>query len=463
MDSAYVVDWVLHNIKLCDLRLSRALGEMTWALVVAGKVSLTEIGRAIEGKATAASGHKRAHRFCNNERVDPAVVQEALVRLLVGEAIRRSQRIGPTVVTVAMDWTNYDNGAVCGLRISLVTGSRAIPLLWNEVPKSELKGRQTSMECDAIAKLDRFRPPHVTWLFLLDCGFHAPPVLDALNRAGYFIVRSQVHPLVHFAESCWQSVASLPVGSQSLVEFGWVTWSLASPRVVRLVAARMPPVKQRNRRAAKPKSKHVQPGYCPLITNLPEDEAVAEDVLRIYGRRFEIEHSFRDIVSSTRGLDLEHVHLKTVETYGRLLCIVAVAEAILWLCGAEAEHLGLKYAYTSSRPKSGRRVLSLVRLGRWAMRELRRPIHQLIRHHLRAALSIVLGVRSDTWRPPERRYRLNKLAKAPQELPRPVRRCRRKHKSDAPFAPCAKAPARVHLAPKQSSSHEAALSKPLEP
>lgn len=439
MDSEYVIDWVLHNIRLCDFRLTRALADMAWALAVSGKVSFTEIGAAIEGRATPASNHKRVSRFCNNERVKPAAVQEALVRLLVGDALSRSKAHGPSLVTVAMDWTNYDNGEVCGLRISLITGSRALPLLWYEIPKVELKGRQTAMECKAIADLESFRPPHVTWLFLLDCGFHAPQVLDALNRTGYFIVRSQTHPLVHLPKNCWQPVGSLPVKLESLVEFGWVTWSQKTPRTVRLVVARMPPIKQRNRRAARAGTKHVQPGYCPLLTNLPEGEAIAEDVLRIYGRRFEIEHGFRDIVSSTRGLDLEHVHLKNAETYSRLLCIVALTEAILWLCGAEAERMGLKKAYSSSRPKSDRRVLSLVRLGRKAIREIRRPLHKLVRCHLRTALEIVLAITGHTWRAPKRAYRLDNLAEAPRALPRLGSRCRRKNKGDRPFAPCVQA------------------------
>ena len=435
MDLSYVVDWVLDNIELGDKRRARALGEMAWGLAVAGKVSFTEIGRAIEGKATAASKHKRVHRFCHNENVDPAAVQSALFQILVADALRRHSEPGPHVVPLAIDWHTYDNGAMCGLRVSLITGSRALPLMWYETRPSALKNRQTEIERQAIENLVRLRPPGVTWLLVLDCGFHASTVLDALGGAGYFVVRSQVHVLVHSPVDCWMRTGDLPVRMGSLVEFGWLTWSGTSPRTVRMVAARMPPVSQRNRRSSPRHKKKTQPGYCPLLTNLPEHLASAEDVLKIYLRRFEIEHSFRDIKSATLGLDMEHVHLKSVETYARLLCIVAVAEAVLWLCGAEAEHLELRYAHTSSRPRSGRRVLSLVRLGRLAISAIRAPIRTLIRRHLRFAILSAKRATGTTWRQPRKNCRLRTVANSPAEVPRLDRRCRRKHKGE-PFVPC---------------------------
>jgi len=431
----------MHNIALGDARRAHALGEMAWALAVGGKVSFTEIGLAMQGQATPASKHKRVYRFCHNENVDPAEVQKALVRLLVGEVVCKSGLLGPHAVPLAIDWHNHDNGEMSGLRVSLITGGRALPLTWREVPHSELKGRQTTIEREAIEELVELRPPNITWVFLLDCGFHAPEVLDALNGAGYFIVRSQIHPLVHSRTNCWLPVGELPVEMGELVEFGWLTWSSTTPRTVRLVAVRMPPVKQRNRRAVPPRCKHKQRGYCPLITNLPESEAAAEDVLKMYCRRFEIEHSFRDITSATLGMDMEHIHLKSAEPYSRLLCIVAVAAVVRWLVGAEIERLGLKYAYTSSRPKDGHRVLSFVRLGGYVLRETRAridaPIELLIQRHLRPAIAKALRVTGATWRQPERTSRLEHLASTPEDLPRPARSCRRRNKQDTkPFVPC---------------------------
>jgi len=435
--SEYVLDWVLDKIELGDVRRSRALAEISWGLVLAGRLSFTDIAAAMLGKATAASKHKRVFRFVNNANVDPADIQRAVSKAVLHEALRRNKALGPITVPVAIDWHTYDNGEICGLRISLITGSRALPLTWYETRLTELKGVQTKMEAQAIQDLAALRPPHVNWLFLLDCGFHAPEVLDALNVAGFFIVRSQVNPLVHPQSSCWLSVRDLPVQISDLVEFGWLTWSSKSPRAVRIVAARMPPAQQRSRRSYPRKSKQTQPGFCPLLTNLPEEEASALEVLQIYARRFEIEHSFRDIKSVTLGLGMEYLHLKNVETYSRVMGVVAIAELVLWLCGAEAERLGLTKKYTSSRPKNGRRVLSLVSLGRLAIGDVRVPIGTLIRRQLVKAILSAARTISSTWRQPTRSRRLHGLAGTKEELRRLRRSCRRRSKHDTKvFEPC---------------------------
>ena len=130
---------------------------MVLGLMRAARVTFAAIGRCMEGTAKEASNIKRVYEFCHNVKVDPLVVQAALVHLLVGRALRTIRSI-PNVVTVAVDGHDYNNGEISGLRVSLMTGSRAIPLLWFE----------------AIQRLIELRPPGVTWLILLDSGFRSP-------------------------------------------------------------------------------------------------------------------------------------------------------------------------------------------------------------------------------------------------------------------------------------------------
>jgi hypothetical protein len=376
-----IVAWISQNFNLGDLRLSRCLGKMVAALIKANEVSLAAIGRAIKSEATEASCIRRVFEFCHNPRVKVEVVQETLIRLLTGHlSLVRSG--GQNLAVVAMDWHIYDAGGISGLRVSLMTGTRALPLFWYEVLTKDIKGLTSALEEEAIHRLIAWRPKNVTWLILLDAGFHSPRVLDALGEAGYFIIRSGSHVYVKGFRKPWSRVRDLPVQSGQLVEFGWIHWTQNSPRLVRLVAARIydikPKKKGRRKANKRGRSNYTHPGLCAVITNLPLDEFNSVSVIRLYGRRFEIEHSFRDIRNASFGMDMEHVHLREKETYSRLMCVVALAEALLWLAGSEAEALDLQRELTPSRPRDGRRVLSLRNLGRLCIDRINKSIDTLI-------------------------------------------------------------------------------------
>ena len=169
-----IVSWIVHHFHLGDVRTSRALGEMAWGLMKSQVVSFAAIGRGMESDAFPASSMTRTFHWCHHPKIDPGLVQQTLVDLFVGKALVNSG--DRRLAMVAIDWHTYNNGAVSSLRISLMTGSRALPLLWYECRTSELSGRQVEIECQAIQALDRLRPLGVTWKQL-----HAYVSLSGIN------------------------------------------------------------------------------------------------------------------------------------------------------------------------------------------------------------------------------------------------------------------------------------------
>lgn len=434
MELALIVTWVVENFQLGDVRRSRALAEMTWGLMRAGVVSFAAIGRAMECGATAASCITRVFRFCHNRSVDPRAVQAALVNLLVGRSLHTIGKF-TQIATVSLDWHTYDNGDISGLRVSLVTGSRALPLLWYEAKRKELKGHLAAMEFEAIADLIRFRPPGVTWLILADSWFgRSSELVKLLGDVGYYVARQPVKMLVHSNLDCWTKTGNLPVKLGRIVEFGWLHWTVENSCRVRIVAARLYEGKQPRRGRRSYQHRHdpayTQPGLCIVATNLPMEDFSAVGVIRLYARRFEIEHSFRDIKNATLGMDMEHVHLVETSTYSRLMCIVAVAEALLWLNGAEAESRQLHLGLTPSRPRTGRRVLSLRNVGHLCLGKIpgTTPINRLLQRHLRAAILAAPDVIGTTWKDVADRRELKGLARSPEELHDLRWTCRRIHK-----------------------------------
>lgn len=398
MKLSRIVAWVQSNFHLGDVRRAAALAEMAWGLIVGGKVSYAEIGRHMLGPAQEDSKITRVFNFCHNKHVEPGAVQRDLVRVLLAKT--QPQDLGKErVITVSIDWHMFDNAEECSLRVSLLTGSRALPLLWYDVKKSDLKGRQKEIEYQALEDLISLRPEGIKWLVLLDSGFRSAPRIRALETVGYFILRSDSKTQVHASGLCWKRVEQLGVQAGQVVEFGYVRWSCQQPVEVRLVACKLLKLVQylRRRKANPQKSKNTQPGLWPLLTNLPSEQFSAVAVVRLYARRFECEHNFRDMKNASLGLDMEHLHLKKPETYTRLMCIVALAELLLWLFGSEAEAKGTAKTLSPSRPKDGRRVLSLVRVGHYRASQAQGGLTTLIRAHLRPALQKVFTVVGRNW------------------------------------------------------------------
>jgi hypothetical protein len=429
-----IVAWVAKNFQLGDVRRCRALASMCWGLMRAGVVSFAAIGRCMPGPATAASCIRRVFRFCHNSAIDPRAIQAALVKLLVGRAVGCTGTANQLVM-VSIDWHTYDNGDVCGLRVSLVTGSRALPLLWYETKMSELGGQQAELERQALEDLILYRPPGVTWVALLDSGFHSSELIALLEEVGYYIVRQPIRMLIHSPHACWTQLGDLPVKLGQIVDFGWVHWTTVAPRKVRIVATRFYEGERprRGRRCAIRRPYGcTKPGLCVVATNLPNEDFDAIAVIRMYARRFEIEHSFRDLKNATLGMDMEHVHLVDVMTYSRLMCIVAVTEALLWLNGAAAEAHALHLHYTPSRPRNHRRVLSLRRLGQLCLGKISSSINGLIRNYLRPAIATSLSTIGATWREATEYRELRHRAIGKEGLPPLPRACRRWKKGGRP-------------------------------
>ena len=436
MTEAYVVKWISDNIPLGDLRRSRALAQMVWGLLNAGTVTFAAIGRCMEGVAPAASNIRRVFRFCHNEAIKPELVQAALVNILVARALPSLGGFA-YLAPISFDWHTYNNGDVTGLRVNLVTGSRALPLLWYEGFTADLKGKKTKAQERAVRDLIRLRPPGVKWVILLDSGFHSAKLISLMEDAGFFVNRQTVRATVHAAGQCWKAMGELPIRIGEIVEFGWVHWTGTCPTKVRLVGARIRFRKRgaRSRRSSNKHYKYTAPGLCVVITNLGQDHFDCVDVIRLYARRFEIEHSFRDLKNATYGMDMEHVNLREPDTYNRLLCIVAIGEALLWLAGAEAERQNLHRTHTLCRKRSGQRSDSLRNLGRYFLGQLHFSIDRLIKTHLRSALLEAPEIVGHTWRAPARIKRLKGAVLKPSELPGLPWKCTRRTKGDG-RTPC---------------------------
>lgn len=96
-----------------------------------------------------------------------------------------------------------------------------------------------------------------------------------------------------------------------------------------------------------------------LATTLKDQKAA--EVVKLYGRRFTIEETFRDQKNLRFGLGLSATHIGSPDRRDRMLLLAAIAQALLTLLGAAGEACGLDRLLKTNTSK--KRQLSLINQG----------------------------------------------------------------------------------------------------
>ena len=111
--------------------------------------------------------------------------------------------------------------------------------------------------------------------------------------------------------------------------------------------------------------KGMKEAWC-LATN--RTDLGAAGVVRLYGKRFTIEETFRDIKDNHFGMGLSATHIGTPDRRDRILLLSAVAQALLTLLGAAGEACGLDRTLKANTVKT--RTMSLFNQGTYWYRAI---------------------------------------------------------------------------------------------
>ena len=95
-------------------------------------------------------------------------------------------------------------------------------------------------------------------------------------------------------------------------------------------------------------ARNMKEPWC-IATSL--SSGTASEVVKLYGRRFTIEETFRDTKDIRFGLGLKATHIGRTDRRDRLLFLFAMAHALLTLLGAASEASGLDRTLKSSTVK----------------------------------------------------------------------------------------------------------------
>lgn len=338
LDRRYIRNFVdeLFGPSLHEKRLE-SLANSVVGVLHAANLAIHAIGAAYAAVAQKQAKHgiKQVDRWLSNEGFDVARLARSWVDFVVGAREH---------IVVALDWTDFEHDDHTTLCAYLVTRhGRATPLLWKTVPKSTLEGKRTGYEHALIETLHSILRPEIGVTLLADRGFGDQKLYELLGLLGWdYVIRFRECILVE-DEHGEQKPASAWVGSG---------------RAKMLKSARVTADRTEIPAVVVAHAKGMKEAWC-LATSLIDEKA--QEVVKLYGKRFTIEETFRDEKDLHFGLGLSATHIKSCARRDRLLFLVAIAHALLTLLGAASEETGLDRTLKANTAK--KRTLSLFRQG----------------------------------------------------------------------------------------------------
>lgn len=314
MDRMEATNWV--QTVCTDLRASQAktLGALVGATMLAGRISLAEIGRRLLG-VTAKHGIKRVDRFVGNHRVEISDAMAGVIRRL----LKRKRR---TPLVIGFDWVevrNFHTLAACA-----VLKGRAVPLLWASYPEWELSKSQNNLEEGLLRLLRTLIPHSLAVILLADRGFGRTELARLCQALDFhYLIRIQPDVWIE-TEGFRGNLANYPV----------------KKGIRRVLCCRQyrrkNPVEQ-NVVVYWKKGLPARRDECWfLMTDLQRH---APSLVKLYGQRMTIEQVFRDHKNRRNGFALRDTRIQTAERFDRLLLILAIAYLLLLGLGLYARRV----------------------------------------------------------------------------------------------------------------------------
>ena len=327
-----VLGEMLHELRVKSLALA------TVGVLHSASLAIHMIGRGLAAArgTSAKHGTKQVDRLLSNGGIELWRLFEPWVRFVVG--VRKE-------IIVALDWTEFDADKQATICLYMITRhGRATPLIWKTVSKKTLAGKRNEYEYDVVGHLHDALPPDVKITLLADRGFGDQKMYAFLDTFGWdYVIRFRECIHVTDASGTTKPAADWldSTGRAKMLKGVSVTEDKAPVPAVVVVH-----------------DKRMKESWC-LVTSRVQDGAAA--VIKLYGRRFTIEETFRDTKDVHFGMGLSATHIGSNARRDRLLFLGALAYALLVLLGAAGERCELDRTLKASTTK--RRTLSLFKQG----------------------------------------------------------------------------------------------------
>lgn len=312
-----------------DLHAKRipSLAHATAGVIAAGVLGVTAIGKGLAAVRGFDAKHatKQVDRLLSNFGIDVDLIQADWVAHLLQEVDE---------AWVNLDWTDADADDHTTLVASLQEArGRSTPLMWTTVRKSELEGRKFDHVEALLERLRAAVPATVRRTFVVgDREFGTRRMYRALDALGFdYVLRFHQDVMVTSWEGDTRTAAD---------------WQRATGKLRSMMSASVTVEEHRVGKVVIVRDRGMKDLWC-LAASDPD--LVPKVVKAKYGRRFQIEETFRDLKDPRFGMGLRFCSIGKPERRDRILLLGVLAQAMLTLLGTAGERCGLdKYLKTNT-------------------------------------------------------------------------------------------------------------------
>jgi hypothetical protein len=329
-----------------------------------GGLGLVKMGKAVASKTSVRHRIKQCDRLLSNphlERERPDVYRALARRVLQQQ----------TQVSIIVDWSDLlADISQHVLRAAVVVKGRAI-VIYEEVHPTRRYG-VASVHRQFMETLRTVLPPQCRPVIITDAGFRGAwfKMLDELGFA--WIGRIRNRDMVRArGERDWRGCKELYANATGRArDLGQFEYVRSNPVPCRLVMIKKPPKGRqcktvfgktsRSQHSKKQRAGQSEPWLLASAPSLSASSAQA--IVAMYGRRMQIEQTFRDLKSTQWGMGLSSSQTRHAKRLSALLLIAALLSFALWIIGLAVRIGGYCIQYGSR--KKAAYTLSILSLAR---------------------------------------------------------------------------------------------------
>ena len=326
-----------------------AVGAAVQSLMQNGQCTVTAIGRGFDSKTSEKHSIKRADRLLKNEalQAETPLIYAAMTRLLL-------QGKQPLIL---VDWSNADTEKRHHiLRASLALEGRPLTLHQVVVPMDEYTCPHVHKAF--LHRLKQVLPVDFKPVIITDAGFKVPWFKQIRKLGWHYIARMRGNQTLQLpGQEAYVTVAKVYKKARSTPQW------LGEVKLTKAQQYRTQAVLVGTGWKLRKSDKHKQykePWL--LVSSLPDCFNYATKIAKCYGKRMQIEESFRDQKSQTYGLGSEAHRTYKRERLEVLLLLAALANWLHYMIGLATELAGKHLQFQANSIKH-RRVLSFNYLG----------------------------------------------------------------------------------------------------
>ena len=347
----------------------RVLLRAVEAMVHGSRLTLIDLARSWPDAERVRAPLKALDRLLSNRHL--YAERERIYKAMTRWLVRSKQPI------IVIDWSDLKSDRSWHLlRAAIPVGGRSLPILDMVFPG----GQQGSPKAEQqfLKRLAEVLPADVRPILVTDAGFRGPWFRAVESMGWQWLGRlrntTYLKPVeVSDEPGEWVTCKAMyALAARRPRDFGLMNIARSNPLTARVVLHAKPPKgrKHRNRQGLPARNsnsrKNAQRESEPwLLVASPSLRLSARQLIMLYGRRMQIEQSFRDLKSHRYGQGFEDSLTRKGARIEVLLLLSAMAAFASWLVGMACESCGIDAWLAPFR--SRRRLYSVMRLGREAL------------------------------------------------------------------------------------------------